>query len=164
MKIAIYPGTFDPITNGHLDILERGASIFDKVYIAVAHNVDKKPLFNTQERVQLISGCTESYQNVIIDQFTGLVVDYAHRVTASVIIRGLRALSDFEYEFQMALMNRHLNGNIDTIFLMPHEENTYLSSSVVKEIARFKGDISRFVPDNVRQALENKFRSHNANT
>ncbi len=164
MKIAVYPGTFDPITNGHLDILERGASIFDKVYIAVAHNVNKKPLFDTQEREQLITGCTQRYQNVLIDRFSGLVVDFAHHVAASVIIRGLRALSDFEYEFQMALMNRHLNGNIDTIFLMPHEENTYLSSSVVKEIARFKGDISRFVPDNVRLALENKLGRYNANT
>jgi len=159
MKIAIYPGSFDPITNGHLDILERGAKIFDKVIIAVADNIRKEAFFSAQERMQMIAGCTSDFANVEIDKFEGLVVDYAENVDAGVIIRGLRQISDFEYEFQMALMNRQLNDNIDTIFLMPHEKYTYLSSSVVREISELQGDIEGLVPDNVKKELENKFRS-----
>src|SRR6056297_338461 len=159
MKTAIYPGSFDPITNGHLDILKRGATIFDKVYIAVVDNVSKDPFFSSKERVELIKGCTQDFDNVEIDSFKGLVVDYAKKVNASVIIRGLRQVTDFEYEFQMALMNRQLHDDIDTIFLMPNEEYTYLSSSVVREIAEFEGDIERFVPPNVLQELKNKLRS-----
>jgi len=159
MRVAIYPGSFDPITNGHLDILRRAASIFDIVHIAVATNLNKTPLFTAEERCELIQNCLRAeFQNVKVSCFDGLVVEYAHRVGASVVIRGLRAVSDFEYEFQMALMNRHLDNDIDTVFLMPAEEYTYLSSSTVKEIARFGGDITAFVPEHVKVALMQKFR------
>jgi len=158
MKIAIYPGSFDPVTNGHLDILERASSIFDKVYIAIATNLAKAPLFSAEERRDLIQSCIGRFPNVQIDCFDGLAVEYARKVGASVIIRGLRAISDFDYEFQMALMNRHLDENVDTVFLMPHEDYTYLSSSMVREIARFGGDISAFVPPEVKAALCNKIR------
>lgn len=159
MKIAVYPGSFDPITNGHLDILARAASIFDIVHIAVATNLNKAPLFTAQERYDLIvASVTPRFTNVKIACFDGLVVDYAREVGANVIIRGLRAVSDFEFEFQMALMNRHLDAQIDTIFLMPAEEYTYLSSSTVKEIARFGGDVTAFVPEPVKTALLQKMR------
>jgi len=158
MKIAIYPGSFDPITNGHLDVLKRAASLFDLVYIAVARNLQKTPMFSADERQEMIRTCTTEFENVRIDSFDGLVVDYARQVGAEVIIRGLRALSDFDYEFQMALMNRHLDENIDTVFLTPHEDYTYLSSSVVRELVKFGGDISAFVPANVQVALLNKIR------
>ncbi len=159
MRIAIYPGTFDPITFGHLDILKRASTLFDMVYIAVAKNLHKNPLFSDDERMQMISECVRSFDSVKVDQFDGLVVDYAGRVKATAIIRGLRAISDFDYEFQMALMNRHVNEDIDTVFLMPHEDYTYLSSTTVKELAELGGDVSEFVPENVREALIQKFRS-----
>ena len=158
MKLAIYPGTFDPITNGHLDILKRAASVFETVYLAVAQNAHKNPLFTTEERIRMIQKCTGQYPNVIIDQFNGLSVEYAHKVGASVIIRGLRAISDFDYEFQMALMNRHMNDNIDTVFFMPHEDYTYLSSSTVCEIVRFGGEVREFVPEVVKSELIRKLR------
>jgi len=158
MKNAIYPGTFDPITNGHIDILSRAAKIFDHVYVAVANNLKKEPMFSTDERVELIRACTREYGNVTVDSFNGLVVDYADVISASVIVRGLRVISDFEFEFQMALMNRKLNKNVDSVYFMPSEKNSYLSSSVVKEIARFNGDINDFVPKNVKNAIENKLR------
>lgn len=159
MKLAIYPGTFDPVTNGHLDILERAASVFDTVYVAVAKNIHKNPLFTIDERIKLIKECTSRYPNVEVDQFDGLAVDYAHKVGASVIIRGLRAISDFDYEFQMALMNRHMDDSIDTVFFMPHEDYTYLSSSTVREIVRFGGNINAFVPEIVKNELIKKLRS-----
>jgi len=156
MNIAVYPGTFDPITKGHLDILDRAANIFDKVFIAVAQDTQKDTLFTVPERLEMIKGCTDNFDNIAIDDFSGLVVNYAQNVDASVIIRGLRQVSDFEYEFQMALMNRHLNRDIDTIFLMPDEKYSYLSSSIVREITKFEGDITRFVPKNVYKTLKNK--------
>ncbi|MDD5230836.1 MAG: pantetheine-phosphate adenylyltransferase [Candidatus Marinimicrobia bacterium] len=158
MKVAVYPGSFDPITNGHLDVLKRAASLFNIVYIAVARNLQKSTMFTTEERLEMIRGCTTQYENVKLDSFDGLVVDYARQVGAEVIIRGLRALSDFDYEFQMALMNRHLEKKIDTVFLMPHEDYTFLSSSVVRELVKFGGDISGFVPTNVEAALLKKIR------
>ncbi len=158
MKIAVYPGTFDPITNGHLDILMRASSIFDIVYVAVAINLRKEPLFSTEERIKLIEESIKDFNNVKIEKFNGLIVDFAQKVGATVVIRGLRAISDFDYEFQMALTNRQLNENIDTVFLMPHKDYTYLSSSTVREIAKFNGDVSAFVPDGVRKAMAKKFR------
>ena len=157
MKIAVYPGTFDPVTNGHLDILMRASSIFDVVYVAIAINLRKEPLFSTDERIKLVRECTKDFSNVKIEKFNGLVVDFAQKVGATVVIRGLRAISDFDYEFQMALTNRNLNENVDTVFLMPHKDYTYLSSSTIREIAKFNGDVSGFVPDCVRKAMAKKF-------
>ena len=159
MKVAIYPGTFDPVTNGHLDILKRAASVFGVVHIAVAENMHKNPLFTTEERIAMIKECIHAFPNVKVDQFDGLAVEYARRVGASVIIRGLRAISDFDYEFQMALMNRHMNDEIDTVFFMPDENYTYLSSSTVREIVRFDGDVTEFVPEIVKNELIRKLRS-----
>jgi len=158
VKIAIYPGTFDPVTNGHLDILARAASVFELVYIAVAHNLHKNPLFTIEERIQMIQACIKDYSNVRIEQFNGLAVDFARKVGATVIIRGLRAISDFDYEFQMALMNRHMDDTIDTVFFMPHEDYTYLSSSTVRELVRFGGNVAEFVPEIVEEELIKKLR------
>jgi pantetheine-phosphate adenylyltransferase len=157
MKIAIYPGTFDPITYGHLDVLERAMEIFDKVIVTVARNSAKNPTFTDDERVEMIREVVQCYPNVEVDSFSGLLVEYAQAKGAIAIVRGLRAVSDFEYEFQMALMNRKLAENITTVFLMPHEKYTYLNSTIVREIAHFHGDISRFVPESVRKRLEEKF-------
>lgn len=156
-KIAIYPGTFDPVTNGHLDIIKRAAEIFDLVVVTVAINPSKNPLFSISERIEMLKESLKCYQNVEVDSFDGLVVDYARKRKAKGIIRGLRAVSDFEYEFQMALMNRKLAEEIATIFLMPHEKYTYLNSSIVKSLASFKADVSDFVPPCVNQALRKKY-------
>jgi pantetheine-phosphate adenylyltransferase len=157
MKRAIYPGSFDPITNGHLDVIERARKLFAEVTVAVAHNDEKQPLFSLQERLDLLQETIGKINNVRIAQFDGLLVEFAVAQEASAVIRGLRAVSDFEFEFQMALMNRKLDGNVETIFLMPKEEYTYLSSRLVKEIARLGGDVSKFVPDVVAKALRGKF-------
>lgn len=157
-KLAIYPGTFDPVTYGHIDIILRAAELFDKVVVTVAINLSKKPLFTTEERVSLLKESLKNFSNVTVDSFDGLVVDHAHAVNAKVIIRGLRAVSDFEYEFQMALMNRKLAEDITTVFLMPNEKYTYLNSSIVRNLAEFGGDISDFVPAGVQKALKEKIR------
>jgi pantetheine-phosphate adenylyltransferase len=156
MKTAIYPGTFDPITNGHLDLLERGLKLFDKIIISVARNSSKNPLFTEEERISLLHATTKKFKRVEVDSFQGLLVNYVRRRKAVAIIRGLRAMTDFEYELQLALMNRKLNEKVETIFLMPNEKYTYLSSNIVREIARLGGDVSQFVPAVVRKALENK--------
>lgn len=156
MKIAIFPGTFDPITNGHVDILERALKLFDKVIIAIAHNSSKNPLFTEAERLELIKASVRRYDRVEVDAFSGLLVDYAARRGATTIIRGLRAISDFEYEFQMALMNRALNATIETVFLMPKEEWTYLNSTIIRNIAMLHGNVAQFAPLPVVTALEQK--------
>jgi pantetheine-phosphate adenylyltransferase len=157
MRRAIYPGSFDPVTNGHLDVIERGRKLFDEVIVAVAYNEEKKALFSLQERLQLLEQSIGKVDNVRIAQFDGLLVDFAVAQQASAVIRGLRAVSDFEFEFQMALMNRKLETAVETIFLMPKEEYTYLSSRIIKEIARLAGDVSSFVPPAVVKALKRKF-------
>ncbi len=158
-RIAIYPGTFDPVTNGHVDVARRAAELFDKVIVCVAVNSLKAPLFTGAERVEMISESVKGIENIEVDQFNGLLVDYAKKRNARAIVRGLRAVSDFEYEFQMALTNRKLRADIDTIFLMPHEKYTYLNSTIVREIARFGGDVGEFVPPHVKQELLKKFRT-----
>ncbi len=160
MKTAIYPGTFDPITYGHLDIIERASRLFDKIIVTVAKNPAKTPLFTTRERVFLIEQAIadlETENTVEVDTFTGLIVDFAQQKKAIAIIRGLRAVTDFEYELQMALVNRRLASGISTVFLMPHEKYTYLNSTIVKEVASFGGDISNFVPTVVQMKLEQKY-------
>ena len=154
---AVYPGTFDPITNGHLDIIERAAALFDKVIVTVALNSSKTPLFSKDERKEMIENVTSGFDNVSVDVFDGLLVDYAQKMNAGVVIRGLRAVSDFEYEFQMSLTNRKLAPDVTTIFLMPNEKYTYLNSSLIRELAKFNADISDFVPEYVNQKLRAKF-------
>jgi pantetheine-phosphate adenylyltransferase len=157
MRRAIYPGSFDPVTNGHLDVIERARKLFDEVIVAVAHNDEKQPLFSLKERLDLLRETAGRIANVRIAEFEGLLVDFAKAQNAGAVIRGLRAVSDFEFEFQMALMNRKLDAAVETIFLMPKEEYTYLSSRIVKEIARLGGDISSFVPACVAKALSRQF-------
>jgi len=157
-NIAVYPGTFDPITNGHLDIIERASCLFDKVIVTIALNSNKKPLFSKEVRKEMITFVTKKFKNIEVDSFNGLLVDYAKKKKANTIIRGLRAVSDFEYEFQMSLTNRKLSPDINTIFLMSNEKYTYLNSSLVKELAKFKGRINCFVPDYVRKKIEEKFK------
>jgi len=157
MRTVIYPGSFDPLTNGHLDIVQRAAKLFDKVIIAVANNETKKPLFSLKERVELVERGIKHLPNVEADSFNGLLVEFADKRGASAVIRGLRAVSDFEFEFQLALMNRKLNERIETIFMMPRGAYTFLSSRIVKEVARLGGDVTPFVPDHVHKALKGKF-------
>jgi pantetheine-phosphate adenylyltransferase len=155
-RIAIYPGSFDPLTNGHVDIIERGARIFDSIVVAVLANVEKKPLFSEGERVQIIRDVFKDRPNVQVDTFDGLLVEYAQRKNASVIVRGLRAISDFEYEFQMALMNRHLAPGLETVFMMPAEQYTYISSRLIKEVFMLNGEIDGLVPKIVEERLHAK--------
>jgi pantetheine-phosphate adenylyltransferase len=156
-KIGIYPGSFDPITYGHLDILERGLALFDTVIVAVAYNMEKQGLFTVEERKELIRQSVKGNGNVIIDSFEGLLVDYATRIDARFVIRGLRAMSDFEYEFQMASMNRTLNAKVDTIFMMTSKDYFFVSSRTIKEIASFGGSVEPCVPAIVAEALKKKF-------
>ena len=156
MRRAIYPGSFDPVTHGHLDVLHRASKLFDEVIIAVAINDKKVGLFTTEERVDLLHQVAEN-GNIRVASFSGLLVDFARKMEACAVIRGLRAVSDFEFEFQLALMNRHLAPKIETIFLMPRDTYTYLSSTIIKEIARLGGDTSAFVPPTVQAALREKF-------
>jgi pantetheine-phosphate adenylyltransferase len=154
MRHCIYPGTFDPITYGHLDVLARAAKLFDRVTVAIAENVGKGPLFTTAQRLDLVGANVRQFPNVSVTSFAGLLVDFALAQKADAIIRGLRALSDFEFEFNMALMNRHLQPKIETIFVMPNEQFSYTSSSLVKQVARFGGDVGHFVPPDVAAALK----------
>ena len=156
-NMAIYPGTFDPITNGHTDIILRAAGLFDRVIVSVAKSTGKQTLFSTEERVRLAKAALNSMDNVEVKEFAGLVTEYAKNQGAKVIIRGLRAVSDFEYEFQMAGMNRQLNDQVETIFLTPAEHLSYISSSLVREIASLGGDITKFVHGEVKQALQQEY-------
>ena len=156
VKIAIYPGTFDPITFGHIDIIERALTIFDKVIVAISVDSPKDTLFTVDERMNMIREAAKYNSKVEVDSFSGLLVKYARKMNAAAIIRGLRAVSDFEYEFQLALMNRRLNEKIETVFLMPNEKYTYLSSSLIREIASLGGDVTDFVPVNVKDKLIKK--------
>jgi pantetheine-phosphate adenylyltransferase len=157
MRKVLYPGTFDPITYGHIDIIKRARDLFDSVIVTIAVNPSKDPLFTLEERLTLIKESITGFNNITVDSFDGLLVDYAKKSGATGIIRGLRAVSDFEYEFQMALMNRKLADEISTIFLMPHEKYTYLNSSIVRNLASLGADISDFVPKAVQDALKKKF-------
>jgi pantetheine-phosphate adenylyltransferase len=157
MRHCIYPGTFDPITSGHLDVLSRASRLFDKVTVAVADNAPKEPLFSAKDRVAMILPNVGKFPNVSVTTFGGLLVDFAAEQKADAIIRGLRALSDFEFEFNMALMNRHLRPMIETIFVMPNEQFSYTSSSLVKQVARYGGQVGHFVPPNVAEALRVAF-------
>ena len=161
-QLAIYPGTFDPITYGHIDVVERASALFSHVTVLVARNTSKTPLFSDNERIEMIQEVFRNRPQVAVDGFDGLLVEYAARHRATVIVRGLRAVSDFEYEFQMALTNRKMSLAVDTVFLVPDERFTYLNSSIVREVARLVGDVSDFVPPSVRRRLAAKFRSRRA--
>ena len=156
--IAIYPGSFDPVTNGHLDLIARAAMIFDKVVVAVTRNPDKDALFEVKERVEMLEAVTFDWKNVEVDVFEGLLVEYARSRTAGVILRGIRAVSDYEYELQMAMMNRKLESQIETVFMLPAEAYSFVSSRLVKELARLRGPIKGFVPALVEQRLRDKLK------
>jgi pantetheine-phosphate adenylyltransferase len=159
MRTAVYPGSFDPITNGHLDVIQRAAKLFDRVIVAVAKNESKNPFFSMSQRQELCAQAVAHLPNVTVDAFTGLLVEYMERVQGDAVVRGLRAVSDFEFEFQLALMNRKLNERVETIFMMPKDTYTFLSSRMVKEIARLGGDVSSFVPKIVQEALANRLNA-----
>ena len=161
MQIGIYPGTFDPITNGHIDIIERSIILFEKVVVAVTTNPAKSPLFDIDDRIEMIKSSIKEINNVEVDSFDDLLVNYALRKNATAIIRGLRATSDFEFEFQMALVNRKLSDKLVTVFLMPNEKYTYLNSTIVKEVASYHGDVSRFVPPEVNVRINERFKKIN---
>ena len=158
LKTAIYPGSFDPITNGHIDLIERATQIFDKVIVAVANNTQKKPLFNSQERIEMIKQATKDIKGIEVESFDGLIIEFARKKKVNVLIRGLRMLSDFEYEFQMALTNRRLAGTIETIFLMPSEQYAFTSSTLLKEAAALGADLSSFIPPFVEQRLKERLK------
>jgi pantetheine-phosphate adenylyltransferase len=158
-KIAVYPGSFDPITNGHLDILNRGLELFDKVIVAVAYNLDKSALFTVEERMELIKLSVNNNESVLVDTFHGLLVNYVKKVNARFVIRGLRAMSDFEYEFQMASMNRNLNQEMDTLFMMTSKDYYFISSRTIKEVHHFGGSVKGLVPEIVREKLNEKLKA-----
>ena len=158
MSTAVYPGSFDPITNGHIDVIKRGARVFDKVIVAVADNPAKQALFSKEERVEMIREVSKPYRNVEVDAFDGLVVDYVHRKKAGVILRGIRTISDFEYEYQMALTNRTFAADIETVFVMTHEEFSFVSSRLIKEAVSMGGDVSSFVPKEVEKRLKARYK------
>lgn len=155
-KIAIYPGSFDPVTYGHLDIIKRALRIFDKVIVAVAYNADKNPLFNVSERMEMLKKAVKNFKRVEVDSFDGLIVDYVRKKNAAVVIRGLRMISDFEYEFQMALTNRKLSSDIETMFMVPSDSFSYVSSKLIKEAASMGADLKEFVPPSVEKAIKEK--------
>jgi pantetheine-phosphate adenylyltransferase len=155
-RIAVYPGTFDPVTNGHVDLVQRSLRIFDEVVVAIAANPKKTPLFSLDERVSMFKEATGQFKNLLIEGFDGLLVDYIRKKSAVATIRGLRAVSDFEYEMQMALMNRRLDSMIETVFMMPSEEYSFITSTIVKEVASYGGDVSSLVPKVVVERLKRK--------
>jgi pantetheine-phosphate adenylyltransferase len=158
-RLAIYPGTFDPITNGHIDIVRRASRIFDRIIILIASNVQKTPLFSVQERIELAKQSVAGNGNIAVESFDGLLAEFARQRGVDAIIRGLRAIKDFEFEFQMALMNKSLYPEVETVFFMPSEKFTYVNSSIVREVARLDGDVSLFVPPVVAEALARKFKT-----
>ena len=158
MRIAVYPGSFDPITNGHLDIIRRAAKVYDQVIVGVLNNISKKPVFSAQERLEMIREVTEEIPNVSSDTFTGLLVDFARQKNATVIIKGLRTVSDFEYEFQMALLNKALNPEYETMFMMTDTKYSYISSSMVKEVAKYNGELEGLVPPQLIQKIKLKYQ------
>lgn len=158
MKIAVYPGSFDPITHGHMDIIRRSASVFDKLIVGVLRNKSKNPLFTVQERVKMIQEVTSDIENVEVVDFDGLLIDFVHKVDAKAIVRGLRAVTDFEYELQMSLTNKVIAPDVETVFLTTNLQYSYLSSSIVKEIASYNGDISHFVDKRVEKAIQDKMK------
>ena len=158
MKTVVYPGSFDPVTNGHLDVIKRSSEIFDKVFIAVGDNPEKKPLFTIQERIDMIKEATKSLNGIEVEGFEGLLLNYVKKKDSKIIIRGLRAVSDFEFEFQRALLNKKINGNIETIFIMTKEDYVYLNSSIIKEMAMFGGSVKKLVPEVVEKRLKEKYR------
>ena len=162
MRIAVYPGSFDPITNGHLDIIERASKIFDKVVVGVLKNKNKKPRFTAEERVMLIEKVTSRIPNVSVASFDGLLVDFARENNANVIIKGLRTVNDFEYEFQMALLNKALDSECETMFMMTNSKYSYISSSMVNELASYKGDLAGLVPTEIINHIKGKYKQENA--
>lgn len=157
MKVAVYPGSFDPVTNGHLDIIERASRVCDKVVVGVLNNANKTPMFPAQERVDMLKDVTSDFKNVEVDSFSGLLVDFAKSHGANVIIKGLRTVADFEYEFQMALLNKALNPDIETMFMMTNSKYSYISSSMVKELAGFRGDLTGLVPAQIINKIKQKY-------
>lgn len=157
MRVAVYPGSFDPITNGHLDIIERTARLYDKLIVGVLDNSSKKPIFTAEERAEMISKVTSHIPNVEVATFSGLLVDFASAKQAQVIVKGLRTVADFEYEFQMALLNKALNAQYETVFMMTDTKYSYISSSMVKEVAKYRGDLTGFVPQAIIEDIQHKF-------